>query len=510
VSANAVLLELKGVVKDYPGVRALDHVDFTMKKGETHVLVGENGAGKSTLVKVISGATGTNKLEEMNFNGKPIRIESPRDSLKAGIAVIYQHFSLVPHLTVASNIFLGQEKRKGFRLDFKTMQEEAQKLIDDLGVDIDARLRVGELSAGDQQIVEICKAISRDPKLLIMDEPTSGLKSVEITRLFTIIEKLKEKGISILYISHRLEEIFEVGDRVTVLRNGQKVHEGNLKELDHAGITRLIIGRDLEEKFPKEEVPLGDVIFEVDSLENMKTKVLLKDISFQVREGEILGIYGILGSGKDELAETLFGLMPSTGGAMKVKGKERKIASPGDAIDSRMGYLTDDRRRDGLVDVMSVKNNLTMAAFARFNRLYLQDSMQRDEAKEYVEKLRIITPGIETVVQSLSGGNQQKVVLGKWLISQADILMLNEPTKGIDVGSKVEVFRLMVEQARQKKAVIFLTSELEEVMGMADRVLVMRNGRVVAEYSRAQIVSGEVTKDQLLLTATKKEKEEVS
>ena len=508
-SRGEVCLEIKGVVKDYPGVRALDHVDFSVGKEEVHVLVGENGAGKSTLVKVISGATIPDEIVDMKFDGKLIKIEGPRDSLEAGIAVIYQHFSLVPHLTVAANIFLGQEKLKGIFLDHQAMQKEAKNLIDDLGVDIDPRVRVDELSAGDQQVVEICKAISRDPKLLIMDEPTSGLKSQEIARLFKIIKGLKERGLSILYISHRLEEIFEIGDAITVLRNGEKVHEGDLEGLDHASLTRLIIGRELDEKFPKEENPLGEVIFKADKLENLKSKVLLKDISFEAREGEILGIYGILGSGKDELAHTLFGLLPATGGEITVNGKVRNIVSAKDAIANNMGYLTDDRHRDGLVEVLSVKNNLTMAALRRFHRIFLRNSLQVAEASEYVEKLRISTPSLEALVKNLSGGNQQKVVLGKWLIAQASILLLNEPTKGIDVGAKVEVFRLMMEQVRQKKAVIFLTSELEEVMGMADRIIVMRNGQFVEEYSRSQIVSGEIAKDQILMVATKKEKQEL-
>jgi len=503
-----VLLEMKGVNKSYPGVLALDKVDFTVEKGETHVLVGENGAGKSTLVKVISGATIPDAIKEMRFDGKPIQINNPKDSLDAGIAVIYQHFSLVPQMTVAANIFLGREKvTTGMRIDFQTMQEEAKALINELGVEIDARTRVEELSFGDQQIVEICKAVSQNPQLLIMDEPTSGLKLVEIRRLFEIISQLKKKGITILYISHRLEEIFEVGDRITVLRNGKKVSEGLLKNLDHASLTRLIIGRELEEKFPKEEVPIGEVILKADCLENLKTKVHLHDISLDVREGEVLGIYGILGSGKDDLANTIFGIFPATGGTLSVKGVERKIKSPRDAIACQLGYLTNDRHRDGLVEVMSVKNNLTLAALARFCSFYLQDSLQNSESKQYINKLHIVTPSGETVVASLSGGNQQKVVLGKWLISQAEVLLLNEPTKGIDVGSKVEMFRLVIEQVRQKKAVVLLTSELEEVMGMSDRILVMRIGRIVGEYTRAQWVSGEITKDKLLRVATLKEKE---
>ncbi len=507
VSQQEILLEATGIVKDYPGVRALDRVDLTLMKGEVHVLVGENGAGKSTLVKVVSGATVPDQIDRVSFDGKPLRIGHPKESLDAGIAVIYQHFSLVPQMTVAENIFLGREIESSGRLNVAEMQRNARALLDELGIDLDPRVRVETLGAGDQQIVEICKAISVDPKLLVMDEPTSGLKFAEIQRLFEIIARLKAKGITILYISHRLEEIFQVGDRVTCLRNGKKVHEGPLHELDHAGLTRLIIGRELEEKFPKLEVPIGDAVLRVKSLQNSVSRVLLRDVSFEVREGEILGVYGILGSGKDELANTLFGVTPAVGGSIEYKGQPCTIHGPRDAIANRIGYLTDDRRRDGLVSVMSVKNNLTLAALKQFTRLYLRDSLQEAEARQYIDKLRIVTPHTETLAESLSGGNQQKVVLGKWLISQADVLLLNELTKGIDVGSKVEVFRLVVEQVEQRKAVVLLTSELEEAMGMADRILVMRNGRIVGEFERKQWLSGEVTKDELLRVATAKEQD---
>lgn len=507
MTEHQVLLEARSIVKDYPGVRALDHVDLTLMRGEVHVLVGENGAGKSTLVKVVSGATVPDQVERVSFNGRPIRIGHPKESLDAGIAVIYQHFSLVPQMTIAANVYLGREVESNGRLNAAEMQRNATALLNELGIDLDPRLRVETLSAGDRQIVEICKAISVDPKLLVMDEPTSGLKFAEIRRLFEIIERLKARGITILYISHRLEEVFEIGDRVTCLRNGRKVHEGPLHELDHQGLTRLIIGRELEEKFPKLDVPIGEAVLRVENLQNADSKVVMRDISLEVREGEILGVYGILGSGKDELADTLFGVSPATGGTIEYRGQRRVIDSPRHAIANHIGYLTDDRRRDGLVSVMSVKNNLTLAALKQFTRLYLRDALQEAEARQYVDKLRIATPHTETLAESLSGGNQQKVVLGKWLISQAEVLLLNELTKGIDVGSKVEVFRLVVEQVKQRKAVILLTSELEEAMGMADRILVMRNGRIVGEFEREQWMSGAVTKDELLRVATAKERD---
>jgi ribose transport system ATP-binding protein len=500
---NNVLLELKGVVKRFPGVIALDNVDFTVKKGQTHVLVGENGAGKSTLVNIVIGSYIPDEIKEMNFNGKPVVFTTPKDSISVGIAAVQQHFSLVPDMTIAENIFLNREMRKGrITVDFKTMIMDAENLIKDLGVELNPNSLVRSLSPGEQQIVEICKAISQKPKLLLMDEPTSGLKHEEIRRLFKIINRLKDMGMTILYISHRLEEIFEIGDWVTCLRNGKKIKDAPISELDHKQITKLIIGQEMSDKFPKEEVVFGDVVLRVKDLQNQKAKVPVKDVSFDLRKGEILGVYGILGSGKDELAHTIFGADKATGGTVEIDGSNCVINEPREAIKNGIGYLTDDRRNDGLVFTMGVMQNQTLAALKRFCKFdYIFPQKEHHESDSYIEKLRISTPGREFMVKNLSGGNQQKVVFSKWLISQAKILMFNEPTKGIDVGAKIEMFRIMVEQAKQGVGIIHFTSELDEVMGMADRILVMHSGRVVAEFQR-----GQVTKDELLRTATQKRK----
>jgi len=500
---DELLLEIKGVSKVFPGVKALDNVDFSVKKGEVHVLVGENGAGKTTLVKIIVGAYIPDSLEAMKFEGKDVSFSGPEDSINVGIAAVYQQFSLVPDMTVVENIFLGREMQKGtMSVNHAGMNEEAIRLINDLGVKLNINLLVRDLSVEDQQIVEICKAISQNPKLLLMDEPTAGLKHEEIERLFNVIQKLKDKGVTILYISHRLEEIFEIGDRVTVLRNGKKVMEIPLKETNHDQLVKLIIGREIEDKFPKESIKTGETILRVENLANRKTKVPLSDISFELKESEILGIYGILGSGKDDLAHTLFGLNPATGGSIKIVGKKCRIKNPKGAIKSKMGYLTEDRRKDGLVMSMTVKENQTIAALERFCVMdHIIDSKEKAESDRYIKKLDIRTPHREFLVENLSGGNQQKVAISKWLISQAKVLILNEPTKGVDVGSKVEVFRLMVEQAKMKKGVLFITSELDEVAAMADRIIVMRGGHMVAEFQH-----GETSKDELLRLATLKDK----
>ncbi|MBS4023228.1 MAG: sugar ABC transporter ATP-binding protein [Dethiobacter sp.] len=499
---NDVLLELKGVVKKFPGVIALNNVDFTIKQGQTHVLVGENGAGKSTLVNIIIGAHIPDEINEMNFNGKTVAFRTPQDSFSAGIAAVQQHFSLIPDMTIAENIFLNREMRKGrITIDFNKMNLDAEKLIKDLGVELNPNSLVRSLSPGEQQIVEICKAISKNPKLLLMDEPTSGLKHGEIKRLFDIIGKLKDMGMTILYISHRLEEIFEIGDWVTCLRNGEKIADAPLNELDHQQITKLIIGQEMSNKFPKEEVAIGDIVLRVKNLQNQKSKVPIKDVSFDLKKGEILGVYGILGSGKDELAHTIFGADPATGGTVEIDACNCKINKPQDAIRNGIGYLTNDRRNDGLIFTMGVMQNQTLAALKRFCKFdYILPHDEQTESDLYIEKLKINTPGREFMVRNLSGGNQQKVVFSKWLISHAKILMFNEPTKGIDVGAKIEMFRIMVEEAKQGVGIIHFTSELDEVMGMADRILVMRSGEIVAEFQR-----GQVTKDELLRVATRKE-----
>lgn len=494
-----LLLEFKGITKRFPGVTALDNVDFSIKSGEIRVLVGENGAGKTTLVQIISGALMPDKADHMKYDGKDISFSGPSDALKVGIGAVMQHFSLVPNMTVAENIFLNREiLKKNKAIDHIRMNQEAAKLIEDLGVSINPNCLTKDLSPGDQQIVEICKVISLKPKLMIMDEPTSGLKNNEIKRLFEIIENLRKKGVTILYISHRLEEIFKIGESITVLRNGKRIADCPMKDLTHKKLTELIIGHALGKEFPKEKVPKGKVLLKTIDLCNDKTQVNIKNINLEVREGEILGIYGILGSGKEVVAQTIFGVKPATSGRTEVRGRECVIKNPKDAINNKIGYLTDDRSRDGLLMGMTVKQNQTIAALERFSIFdYIVQPKERKESEYFIQELNIKVPYIDFMAKNLSGGNQQKVVIAKWLISEASILMFNEPTKGIDIGAKVEVFRKMTEQAKKNVGILFISSELDEIIGMSDRIIVMRNGEISAEFE-----SGEVTKDEVLKIAT--------
>ena len=508
---NGNLVEIRGVTKQYPGVTALDKVDFTIKKGETHVLVGENGAGKSTLVKILCGAQIPEECERFLFDGAPVVIRSPKDSIDLGIAAIQQQFSVVEEMTVGDNLFLGREFTDALGgVNARMTEREARKILAEMGVDINPLTMVRHLNASNQQVVEICKALSQRPKLLIMDEPTSGLTHEETRRLFEILARLRERGITILYISHRLEEVFEVGDRVTVLRNGLNVLEANLSDLNHGQLTKAIVGQDLARRYPKEDAEIGPVALSVQELRNDSTRPALQNISFDVRSGEILAIYGILGCGKDQVADTLFGRSPLTSGKILVGGNEVTIANPSNAISQGMGYLTEDRHRDGLVEMASLMENLSLpslgAKFSGFGTLKMRE--ERKAADDFRRKLDLHAPNVDMLARNLSGGNQQKVVFGKWLLTDARIFMLNEPTKGVDIGSKAQIFELMVEQAQSGAAVILLTNELEEAVEMGDRVIVMLNGRIMADIPRADILSRKVTSDEILLMATQQIDEE--
>jgi ABC-type sugar transport system ATPase subunit len=493
------LLEIKGLTKTFPGVTALDNVDFEIPKHTVHVLVGENGAGKSTLVNIVSGAYVPDHCDRFRFDGQDVHLHNPREALDIGITAVQQHFSLVPDMPVADNIFINCEPRRSSGLiDYEKMYADAAEIVDQLEVPINPRWPVRQLTASDRQVVEICKAISRKPKLLLMDEPTSGLNSAEIERLFVVIRRLVETGLTILYISHRLEEVFEIGEAVTVLRNGIKVSDIPLSVSNHKELTHLITGYEVEDWYPKTVVEIGEPLLSVEALGNSRTNVPLEDITFSIRSGEILGIYGILGSGKDDLAHTLFGIVPATAGNVSIDGKSVDLRNPGRAISEGLGYLTEDRSRNGYVPLMSVAKNQTLVALKSFCRFDTIDYEKENRVSdEYIERMRISTPSHNTVIKSLSGGNQQKVLFSRWLIADSRVLLLNEPTRGIDVGAKAEMFRLMCQEAGQGKAICFFSSELDEIVGMADRVLVMCHGRVEAEFHR-----GEMTKQELLVCAT--------
>jgi ribose transport system ATP-binding protein len=470
--------------KRFPGVHALSKVDFDLRQGEVHVLLGENGAGKSTLIKILCGAYQPDSGEIL-LHGKPVRIESPHDGQMQGISVVYQEFNLIPLLSVAENIFMGRQPMKNGMIDWNKMNQDAARLLAELHVDIDPRVQVRSLGVAQQQMVEITKALSLNASIIVMDEPTAALTEREIDELFRTIRTLKEKGVSIIYISHRLEEVGVIGDRVTVLRDGQLVGTAEVKDVTIDDMIRMMIGRTLKDKFPKQNVECGDELLRV---ENLGRGDVVRNVSFSLRRGEILGIAGLVGSGRTELARLIFGADEHDTGKIFVEGKEVKISSPADAIRHGIGFLTEDRKAQGLVLKMTVGQNITLSAMdALFpDSMLLQPRLERQVADRYVRDMRVRTPSLEQKVQFLSGGNQQKTVIAKWLCSRSRILIFDEPTRGIDVGAKVEVYQLMTELIRQGAGVIMISSEMPEVLGMADRIMVMHEGEVAGFLTREE------------------------
>jgi rhamnose transport system ATP-binding protein len=481
----APLLSVANIEKSFPGVRALSGVSFDVQKGEVHALLGENGAGKSTLIKIVSGVFPPDR-GEVSVNGKPVHLERPDDARRAGIATIYQELLLFPELTVAENVFMGHAPRAGLgRLDWRAMREKTKALLASLDIhDLRADRVVGALSVGNRQRVEILRALSQDARLLIMDEPTAALTEYDVTRLFDIVRKLKSRGVAIIYISHKLDEIFAIADRVTVLRDGAQVATKRVAATDSAELVQLMVGRKIESLFPKIAVPIGAPVLEV---KDVVRRPLTKKISLAVRAGEIVGLAGLVGSGRSELAQVIFGVTPAESGEIKIGGKAVEIRSPGQARALGIAYVPEDRGTQGLVRPMTVRENFSLAALSKvaFGG-FIDRAAERDLASEGVKRFAVKTSSLEQIAGKLSGGNQQKIVLGKWLANQPRLLILDEPTRGIDVGAKAEIHRLMGELAAQGLAILMISSELPEVLGMSDRILVMREGRIVAEFSRAE------------------------
>lgn len=478
-----ILIEAKGVRKEFPGVLALKDVDFNLHAGEVHVLLGENGAGKSTLIKIFSGLYRKDG-GQIFINGQETQIGSPREALRLGISTIYQEFNLVSTLTVAENIFLGKEKMKGRLIDWKRMYSEANLLLESLDMHVDSRTTVRDLGVAEKQMVEIAKALSEDAKVLILDEPTAVLTSREIEKLFSIIKSLRNQGVGIIYISHRLEEIPRVADRVTVLRDGALVGTIGIDEGDQDTWIRMMVGRELKDKFPARQVERGEELLRIEHL--CRTGVL-EDISLTLHRGEVLGISGLVGAGRTELGRAIFGADKISGGKITLKGKVVTFTSPADAIANGICYLPEDRKTHGVVLVLSVRDNLTLASLDRLCFSNVIDRKQEKKlANDYVLKLQIRTPDLDRKVMFLSGGNQQKVVIAKWLCAQSDIFIFDEPTRGIDVGAKVEVYNLINELVRQGAGIIMISSELPEILGMSDQILVMRKGRITGEFTREE------------------------
>ena len=483
---GSVILQIRGLTKRFPGVLALDRVDLDVRRAEVHGLLGENGAGKSTLIKILTGAIQPD-AGEIVFDGKRLEDLTPRRAMDAGIACIYQELNLIPHLTVAENIFLGRELRLvngTFVKDNAGMVEAAARLLEDLGLHFDPRMKVGKLGIGHQQMVEICKAVSTNARLLIMDEPTSSLSAKETEDLFRIIGQLRAKDVTMLFISHHLEEAKLLCGTSTVLRDGRKVSDLDMAEVTVDQIIRQMVGREITDKFPKVPAPRRE---EALSVEHLVRRDVLHDISLKVYAGEVLGLAGLVGSGRTELARAIVGADPIDGGTIRVFGKEVRIGSPRDAIHRGIALLTEDRKDQGLILIQDVAFNITLVRLEQHARFGLLNRRKmRELSAGLVKDLSIRPPDIRRMVGHLSGGNQQKVVIAKWLCSKARIFIFDEPTRGIDVGAKVEVYQLINQLVKEGAAVVIICSEMPEVLGMADRILVMHEGRISGELSREE------------------------
>ena len=488
------LLRLEAIDKSFPGVHALDHVDFDLYEGEVHVLLGENGAGKSTLMKILSGSLPRDS-GRIILRDTPVEIANSYQAHLLGIGMVYQELSLIPNLNVAENIFLGRlPKRRSFLVDWSEINKKAQQILKKLNVNIDPMLPVNHLSMAERQLVEIAKVLSLEVKILLLDEPTSALSERERQRLFKLIRELGERGISIIYISHHLSEIPLVGHRVTVLRDGKKIATLPVSKADEDTIIRMMIGRDLKEQFFKEETNPGKVILKVEDLE---IKGKLHQVNFTLHEGEIVGIFGLLGAGCTLLVRALFGLEKMDSGKIYVNNRIVTISSPADAIRLGLGYLAKDRR-EGLIPPMSLLSNITLASLRKISeRSLIKHQKEQQIGKKYLKELNIQPPDLARMVRYLSGGNQQKTALSKWLCSGSKVLIFDEPTRGIDVRAKSEIFQIFNQLTKAGVGILMISSELLEILAMADRIFVMRRGALTVAYQK-----GEATKEQLLKSAS--------
>ena len=492
-----VILTMKGIDKSFPGVHALDHVDLEVRKGEVHALMGENGAGKSTLMKVLTGIY-TKDSGTITYEGKEVEFANPRDAQDAGIVIVHQELNMMNHLTVAQNIFIGREFMKGGLIDDAKMNVEASKLFDQLGIKINPAEKMGNLTVGKQQMCEIAKAISHEAKVIIFDEPSAALTEAEIEELFKIIRDLREKQLGIVYISHRMDEIKVITDRVTVMRDGGYVGTLITKDCTKDDIINMMVGRVIYED-PKTASAVAADAPVVLKVEHLNAGKMVQDVSFELHKGEILGFSGLMGAGRTETARALFGADPKESGDIYVNGKKVDIRSPQDAVKCGIGYLSEDRKRYGIVVAKTVAENSTMANLKSFVKGPFIDKKKENKVTiDYVNALKTKTPSVEQLVVNLSGGNQQKVVLAKWLIKDCDILIFDEPTRGIDVGAKSEIYQLMNELVAQGKSIIMISSEMTEILRMSDRVVVMCEGKKTAEIDIA-----EATQEKIMNAATR-------
>lgn len=481
------LLEMRGISKSFPGVKALDNVTIKVRPGTVHALMGENGAGKSTLMKCLFGIY---KMDEgeVYLEGEKVHIANADDALHKGIAMVHQELQPIPERSIAENIFCGRYPTKKFGpltfIDHKKMYEEAEELLKDVRMEYDPKAKLGTLSISQMQSVEIAKAVSMNAKVVILDEPTSSLTDNEVEALFRIVNDLRKRGVGIIYISHKMDEILRISDDVSIMRDGQYIGTWEAKDLTIDTIIAKMVGRELSNMYPPRDNVPGEVLLEVKGLTSIQPKSF-KDVSFKLRRGEILGLGGLVGAQRSELMEALFGVRHLVSGEVLLDGKPIKINSPKDAIKNGIGLITEDRRGTGIFGVLSIADNVSVASLDKYvdMGIFLNDGKIENLVQENVAKLSIKTPSSKTLIQSLSGGNQQKVIISRWLANNPDILIMDEPTRGIDVGAKYEIYQIMIELAKQGKAIIMISSEMSELLGMSDRILVMCNGRLTGELS---------------------------
>ncbi|CCQ92941.1 fused D-ribose transporter subunits of ABC superfamily: ATP-binding components [[Clostridium] ultunense Esp] len=497
-----IKLRVKNISKSFPGVKALDNVSFAVKRGTVHAICGENGAGKSTLMKIINGIYKQDSGDIL-IDEKVVQINNPIQARSLGISMIFQELNYIPELTIEESLFVGNwPKGKYGNIDWKMIRKKTLELLEKEGLDYLPTIKLKDLSISDIQMLEILKAISYNSDVIIMDEPTSAITQKEVEVLFNKINGLKERGVSIIYISHKMDEIFRIADEITVFRDGIVVDSRNKDDYDMETVIAQMVGRKLDNSYPKENVEIGDKILEVN---NLTSTGQFEDINFYLKEGEIVGFAGLMGSGRSEVMRALFGLDPYESGEIIINKKKTIIENTQDSIKNGMVMLSEDRRRFGIIPVRTVKENVSLSNLKRFiygGRLHKDEEIQT--VTEYCNKMNVKTPDIETIVEVLSGGNQQKVILAKWMVTNPDILILDEPTRGIDVGAKYEIYKLMVELAKEKKGLIMISSELPELIGMCDRIYVMAKGRIAGELDRENFSQKNI---MLYATASSNEKE---
>ena len=482
------ILEMKKITKFFPGVKALDDVDLVLNRGEVLALLGENGAGKSTLIKILSGVL-IPDAGELFLEGKKCNFVKPSDGRDAGISIIHQELNYLNELSIGENIFLGRLPKKHGLIDWKKVREESTKALKRVGFDTNPNRIMKTLTVAEKQLVEIAKAVYSNMKVLVMDEPTSALNNEEVNSLLKLIREIASTGVGVVYISHRLQEVFEVADNVQVLRDGQYVERFNVSSVDEETLISRMVGRDISAMYPKQEIKTGDILMEVEGI----TSSSVEDISFHVKRGEILGVYGLMGSGRTAMAEAIFGRERIIKGTIKIEGQIVKIKSPADSKKAGIGYVPSERKTEGLVLVHSVMRNISTASFKLLKKGGLiSNRLEEKYAKYWIDKFKIKTPTANAIVSSLSGGNQQKVVIAKWLQNNPKVLILNEPTRGIDVGAKVEIYRFMESLCSEGMAIVMISSELPEILALSDRVVVLSEGRVSVEIDDRDMMNQEL------------------